>query len=127
MDEKTKLKKRLIKTIDKLLKRQYYEKLIGRKKRISLQSIYQFLKKIGIKSYLKDDVERLNNKYKQTYFRVKNNKYIKKLQRQYPTLQIVETYTFFVIHDKLKLKKEDVTLFRESLDILFYKVIQKQK
>ena len=127
MDEKAKLKKRLIKTIDTILKRQYYNKLMGKSKRVSLQIICQFLREIGIKSYLKDDLERLNNKYKQTYFRVKNNKYIKKLQKRYPTLQIAETYTFFVIHDKLKLKKEDITIFDESLDILLYKVIKKKK
>jgi len=129
MSEISALRKRLNSTIDTLIKRQYIQKFIGFKNQISLKSVYDFFRKQGIKSYLKDDTERINNKYKQLYFRVKNNKYIKELQKKYPKLKVVETYTFLVMENYFKLTKNDVKNFEIAIYIFFSKtnVIENKK
>ena len=120
--ENLKLKQRLNKMIDSIIKRQYIQKFLGFKKQILLKSIYEFLRKKGIKTYLKDDAERINNKYKQLYFRVKNNKYIEKLQNKYPNFSIAETYAFLMMENHFKLTKNDVKNFEICILILTSKI-----
>jgi len=117
-----KLKQSLNKMIESLIKRQYIQKFLGFKRQISLKSVYGFLRKQGIRTYLKDDAEKINNRYKQLYFRVKNNKHIKELQSKYPTFKIAETYSFLVMEKHFKLTKNNVKNFEICILILTSKI-----
>ena len=86
------------------------------------------MRKQGIRTYLKDDAEKINNRYKQLYFRVKNNKYIKELDKKYRVLRIVDTYTFLVMNNYFKLTKNDIKNFEICISILIQELItNKQK
>jgi len=121
--------KNVIKT---LLIRNFYKKFITcGKHRIYLKNLYEFLRKDLQASWIKEkpfiaQAKKMYNQIIVKYYSYKNNERLKELQKKYPKLQIIETYYYLNLHEKFKLKDEDIELFEESLEILLAPLKQRK-
>jgi len=118
--------------IKSLLTKNFYKKFItlGEHK-IYIKNLYSFLKDDLNIIWLKEKpfVSKARGIYRTMltkFYSYKRNERLKKLQKKYPNLQIIEAYYYLNLKKKFDLKNEDLEIFGEVLEILFAKLKKKK-
>ena len=130
--EKGKEPKHIEKVIKGHLKRAFFYHLKDNRK-INSRILSEILNKSIGKDNFNNIIgfKRVFDKLKNTMYkkiqRVRKDKKIQELQKAYPNLKITEAFAFATLKNKFKLKDDDITLFREMIEILMANVEKNSK
>ena len=109
-------------TLKTLIINAFYRKFTLNK-RVRAEDIYNFfvyklghywLQKPPMLSHIRNKLIPFYTKLRRT----KENEEIQRIQKKYPDLKVAEAYFFWSIKEDRKLKKEDIEIFEQIIDIL---------